>query len=79
MLSHSVVTLTLCQMLTKDSRKFTGNFCIDEEVLRGEGVTDFEKYRCIRGTYEWPKQIMLKFIFGLKQRSKMLQLSTSRD
>jgi citronellol/citronellal dehydrogenase len=32
-------------ILTKDSRSFTGNFCIDEEVLRSLGVTDFSKYR----------------------------------
>jgi citronellol/citronellal dehydrogenase len=31
-------------ILTKDSRSTTGNFFIDEEVLRGEGVTDFSKY-----------------------------------
>ena len=32
-------------ILTKDSRTFTGNFCIDEEVLRMEGVIDFAAYR----------------------------------
>ena len=32
-------------ILTKDSRSFTGNFCVDEEVLRSLGVTDFAKYR----------------------------------
>jgi citronellol/citronellal dehydrogenase len=32
-------------ILTKDSRSFTGNFTIDEEVLRGAGVTDFARYR----------------------------------
>ncbi|MFP2908762.1 SDR family oxidoreductase [Pyxidicoccus sp. 3LFB2] len=32
-------------ILTKPSREFTGNFCIDEEVLRAEGVTDFSKYQ----------------------------------
>lgn len=31
-------------ILTKDSRNFTGNFCIDEEVLKGVGVTDLEQY-----------------------------------
>src|SRR6185295_5697503 len=25
--------------------EFTGNFCIDEDLLRAEGVTDFGKYR----------------------------------
>lgn len=32
-------------ILTKDSRSFTGQFCIDEEVLRDAGVTDFSRYR----------------------------------
>jgi citronellol/citronellal dehydrogenase len=31
-------------ILTKDSRSFTGNFCVDEDLLRKEGVTDFSKY-----------------------------------
>ncbi len=32
-------------ILTKPSREFTGRFCIDEDVLRAEGVTDFSKYQ----------------------------------
>lgn len=32
-------------ILTKKSRSFTGQFCIDEEVLRAAGVTDFSRYR----------------------------------
>ena len=32
-------------ILTKDSRSFTGQFAIDEEVLRAAGVTDFARYR----------------------------------
>jgi citronellol/citronellal dehydrogenase len=31
-------------ILTKASREFTGNFCIDDEVLRAAGVTDLAKY-----------------------------------
>lgn len=31
-------------ILTRPSRETTGNFYIDEEVLRAEGVTDFSKY-----------------------------------
>ncbi|KAJ1351417.1 hypothetical protein KIN20_007414 [Parelaphostrongylus tenuis] len=31
-------------MLSKNSRDYTGNFAIDEDVLRAEGVTDFKKY-----------------------------------
>jgi citronellol/citronellal dehydrogenase len=31
-------------ILTRPSREATGNFYIDEEVLRAEGVTDFAPY-----------------------------------
>ena len=36
-------------ILTKPSREFTGNFCIDEDVLRNEGLTDFSKYQVSAG------------------------------
>jgi citronellol/citronellal dehydrogenase len=36
-------------ILTKPSREFTGNFCIDEELLKKEGVTDFGKYASVPG------------------------------
>jgi citronellol/citronellal dehydrogenase len=32
-------------ILTRDSRACTGNFYIDEDVLRAEGITDFSAYR----------------------------------
>ncbi|RUS92116.1 hypothetical protein EGW08_000140 [Elysia chlorotica] len=32
-------------ILTRPSRKFTGNFCVDDEVLYSEGVKNFDKYR----------------------------------
>jgi citronellol/citronellal dehydrogenase len=32
-------------ILTRDSRSFSGRYCIDEEVLREAGVTDFARYR----------------------------------
>jgi citronellol/citronellal dehydrogenase len=36
-------------ILKRDSRTCTGNFFIDEEVLRAEGVTDFERYAVKKG------------------------------
>ena len=36
-------------ILTKPSRSFTGNFCIDDEVLRAAGVTDFDQYQSVPG------------------------------
>lgn len=32
-------------ILTRDSRSFSGHYCIDEEVLRAEGISDFARYR----------------------------------
>jgi citronellol/citronellal dehydrogenase len=37
-------------ILTKDSRSCTGNFFLDEDVLRAEGVTDFSAYRFADGS-----------------------------
>jgi len=36
-------------ILVRDARSCTGNFFIDEEVLRAEGVTDFERYAVEKG------------------------------
>ncbi len=32
-------------IVTRPSREFTGNFCIDDKVLYANGVRDFERYR----------------------------------
>jgi citronellol/citronellal dehydrogenase len=32
-------------ILTRPSREFTGKFCLDDEVLRSAGETDFSQYR----------------------------------
>jgi len=31
-------------ILTKPSREFTGNFCIDDEILESAGLTDLGRY-----------------------------------
>ena len=36
-------------ILTRDSRARTGEFLIDEDVLREVGVTEFEQYSCVPG------------------------------
>ena len=36
-------------ILTRPSRDFSGHFCIDDEVLRRAGVTDFEPYQSVPG------------------------------
>ena len=37
-------------ILLRDSRTFSGHFFLDEEVLRGSGVKDFEQYAVSPGT-----------------------------
>ncbi|GFO03111.1 hydroxysteroid dehydrogenase-like protein 2 [Plakobranchus ocellatus] len=37
-------------ILTKSSREFTGNFCVDDEILYSEGVRDFDKYSISPGS-----------------------------
>jgi citronellol/citronellal dehydrogenase len=37
-------------ILTRPSREYTGHFAIDDEVLRDEGVTDFDHYAVKPGT-----------------------------
>jgi citronellol/citronellal dehydrogenase len=41
-------------ILTRPSREFTGNFCIDEEILRESGVTNFDKYQTVPGAPLFP-------------------------
>jgi citronellol/citronellal dehydrogenase len=36
-------------ILTRNSREFSGNFCIDEQILREAGVTDFDQYAVTPG------------------------------
>ncbi len=44
-------------ILTQDSRSCTGNFFVDESLLRQHGVTDFDQYAVVPGT----KDFMLDF------------------
>lgn len=44
-------------ILTQESRSCTGNFFIDETLLRQQGVTDFDQYAVVPGT----KDFMLDF------------------
>jgi citronellol/citronellal dehydrogenase len=41
-------------ILTKPSREFTGNFCIDDEVLTQSGVTDLSRYQSVPGAELFP-------------------------
>ena len=46
-------------ILTRDARQCTGNFFIDDDVLREEGVSDFERYRVSPGDAELMKDFFL--------------------
>jgi len=37
-------------ILTRDSRTFTGNFCVDDAILAEEGMKDFDQYAAVPGT-----------------------------
>ena len=37
-------------ILVRDARATTGNFFLDEDVLRAAGVTDFDRYAVKPGT-----------------------------
>ena len=41
-------------ILTRDSKQHTGNFYVDEQVLREEGVTDFAQYAVTAGVEPLP-------------------------
>ncbi len=44
-------------ILTRPSREFTGNFCIDDLVLSAAGVRDFARYAAVPGTKDAELQI----------------------
>ena len=37
-------------ILSRDSGSFSGNFAVDEEILRSEGCSDFSNYLVVPGT-----------------------------
>ncbi len=45
----SIVADAAYDILTRNSRECSGNFFVDEELLRDAGVTDFEKYATTPG------------------------------
>lgn len=56
-------------ILCKDPRAFTGNFCLDEQVLREEGVTDFDQYAVKKGT-----QLMADFFIPKKHLEGLVRM-----
>jgi citronellol/citronellal dehydrogenase len=46
-------------IFNRDAKSTTGNFFVDEEVLREEGVTDFDHYSVVPGTKDLLKDFFL--------------------
>jgi citronellol/citronellal dehydrogenase len=46
-------------ILNRDSKATTGNFFVDENVLREEGVTEFDQYSVVPGTKDLLKDFFL--------------------
>ena len=40
-------------ILNRNSKEYTGNFFVDDEVLASEGITDLEKYSVVPGTKDF--------------------------
>lgn len=55
----SIMADAASAILQKDAKTVSGNFYIDEDVLRAEGVTDFAEYRVNPNTPE--NQLLLDF------------------
>uniref|UniRef100_A0A0N4ZXS3 Hydroxysteroid dehydrogenase-like protein 2 n=1 Tax=Parastrongyloides trichosuri TaxID=131310 RepID=A0A0N4ZXS3_PARTI len=45
----SIMADAAYSILSKASSEYTGNFAIDESVLKNEGITDFSSYDCVPG------------------------------
>lgn len=46
-----IVADTVYSLLCKDSKTVTGQFFVDEDYLRNEGINDFTQYACNPGDY----------------------------
>ncbi|XP_030852307.1 hydroxysteroid dehydrogenase-like protein 2 [Strongylocentrotus purpuratus] len=47
--SVDIITDAAYAIFSKDSSTFTGNYCIDDEIVRAEGITDLGQYSCVKG------------------------------
>ena len=61
-------------ILTQNSREYTGNFLIDDNVLREHGVTDFDQYANVPGEF-WPC-VVSGHIYSLNQCHMYTQFLT---
>lgn len=66
-------------ILCKDSKSFTGHFCVDEDVLRNEGITDFHQY-AMSPSSKLTADFFLpdKYLEGLNSLYKSVESSSSQ-
>ncbi|XP_063981543.1 hydroxysteroid dehydrogenase-like protein 2 [Diachasmimorpha longicaudata] len=62
-------------IITKDSRKCTGKFLIDDEVLKEEGITDLTPYAC---NPEHKDELMLDFFLDIEDSEKYIKLQSEQ-
>jgi len=46
-------------ILARDGRNYTGNFVIDEQILKEEGMSDFSQYACVEGQTDFMPDFFL--------------------
>jgi hypothetical protein len=46
----------------RSSRNFTGNFVVDEDILKEEGVSNFDQYACVPGAKLLPDFFLVRII-----------------
>jgi len=40
-------------IINQPSRKYSGNFCIDEQILKSQRIENLDRYACTPGTTEF--------------------------
>ncbi|MBI3944112.1 MAG: SDR family oxidoreductase [Chloroflexi bacterium] len=54
-------------IVTKEPRSYSGQALLDEDILRAEGVTDFDQYNCVPGSH--PTRITWNVSAGKSSKS----------
>jgi len=60
MIVTQVLYLTKYFYTFRSSRNFSGNFVIDEDILKEEGLSNFEQYACIPGAKLLPDFFLVR-------------------
>ncbi|KAF7994823.1 hypothetical protein HCN44_004295 [Aphidius gifuensis] len=70
-----IVSDAVYALICKDSKKVTGKFFIDEEILKEEGITDFIPYAC---NPEKVNDLMLDFFLDVEDSEQLIQLKDDK-